>query len=127
MFFYVNLNDNLDDQCSTDGYIVFFGGVSFLGVPRNIIWVQILFQELDIPQPQQPIFWCDNIRATYHVVNPYFHCRTKYVEVNYHFICERVTSHQLDVRIISSKVQVVDIMTKHWSVHHLARFRAIRT
>jgi hypothetical protein len=36
----------------------------------------------------------------------------KHVEVVYHFVRERVTSRQLDVRPISSKDQVVDIMTK---------------
>jgi hypothetical protein len=36
----------------------------------------------------------------------------KHVEVDYHFVRERVASQQLDVRPISSKDQVTDIMTK---------------
>jgi hypothetical protein len=36
----------------------------------------------------------------------------KHVEVGYHFVRERVASQQLEVRIISSKDQVADIMTK---------------
>jgi hypothetical protein len=36
----------------------------------------------------------------------------KHVEVNYHFMRERVTSRELQVRSISSKDQLVDIMTK---------------
>jgi hypothetical protein len=34
------------------------------------------------------------------------------VEIDYHFVCERVAMKQLDVRIISSKDQLADIMTK---------------
>jgi hypothetical protein len=56
--------------------------------------------------------WCDNIGATYLTTNPIFHRRIKHVEVDYHFVHERVASRQLDVRIISSKDQVADIMTK---------------
>jgi hypothetical protein len=36
----------------------------------------------------------------------------KHVEVDYHFVRECVASRQLDVRPISSKDQVADIMTK---------------
>jgi hypothetical protein len=56
--------------------------------------------------------WCDNIGATYLTANPIFHRRMKHVEVDYHFVRERVASRQLDVRIISSSDQVADIMTK---------------
>jgi hypothetical protein len=46
------------------------------------------------------------------MANPIFHYRMKHVEINYHFVRERVASRQLDVRIISSNDQVADIMTK---------------
>jgi hypothetical protein len=36
----------------------------------------------------------------------------KHVEVDYHFVRERVASQQLEVQVISSKDQVADIMTK---------------
>jgi hypothetical protein len=36
----------------------------------------------------------------------------KHVEVDYHFVRERVASKRLDVRIISTNDQIADIMTK---------------
>jgi hypothetical protein len=36
----------------------------------------------------------------------------KHVEVDYHFVRERVAMKQLEVRSISSKDQLADIMTK---------------
>jgi hypothetical protein len=41
-----------------------------------------------------------------------FHARTKHIEVDYHFIQERVAQKLLDIRFISSGDQVVDGLTK---------------
>ena len=78
----------------------------------EIIWVQSLLQELGLSQPQPPILWCDNIGATYLSANPVFHARMKHIEVDYHFVRERVSQKQLQIKFISSKDQLADIFTK---------------
>ena len=78
----------------------------------EIIWVQSLLQELSIPQSQPPVLLCDNIGATYLSANPVFHARTKHIEVDYHFVRERVSQKQLQIKFISSKDQLADIFTK---------------
>jgi hypothetical protein len=78
----------------------------------ELIWIQVLLRELGIHQSRPPNLWCDNVGATYLTTNPIFHRRMKHVEVDYHFVRERVASRQLDVRPISSKDHVADIMTK---------------
>ena len=77
----------------------------------EIIWVQSLLQELGLSQPQPPILWCDNIGATYLSANPVFHARMKHIEVDYHFVRERVSQKQLQIKIISSKDQLADTFT----------------
>ena len=78
----------------------------------ELIWVQSLLRELRVSQDQPPILWCDNIGATYLSSNPVFHARTKHIEVDYHFVRERVAQKLLRIKFISSKDQLADIFTK---------------
>ena len=43
------------------------------------------------------LLFCDNISATYLVVNPILHSRTKHVEIDYHFVHEKVSNGSLVV------------------------------
>ena len=78
----------------------------------EIIWVQSLLKELGVFQHKAPLIWCDNLGATYLMTNPMFHARTKHIEVDFQFVREQVARKALEVRFISSKDQLADVLTK---------------
>jgi hypothetical protein len=90
----------------------------------ELMWVETLLKELRIHGPPAARIWCDNIGATYLIVNSVFHGRTKYVEVDFHFVRERVADKLPDVRIISTDDQVADGFTKPLTTKKLVSFRS---
>ncbi|XP_035551136.1 uncharacterized protein LOC118349702 [Juglans regia] len=56
--------------------------------------------------------------------NLVFHARMKHIEIDYHFVREQVQRKALDVRFISSKDQLVDVLTKSSSSQ---RFNFLRS
>ena len=58
------------------------------------------------------MLWCDNVSALALAFNPVFHARTKHIEVDYHFVREKVVNRDIIVKFISTLDQVADIFTK---------------
>mgnify|MGYP005788584091 CR=1 FL=1 len=67
---------------------------------------------MGIKAPQAARLWCDNIGATYLSANPVFHACTKHIEVDFHFVKEKVAMGALEVKFISLADQVADAFTK---------------
>lgn len=78
----------------------------------KVTWIQTLLQEIGVPSPPVAKLWCDNIGATYLSANAVFHGKTKHIEVDFHFVRERVSQKLLDIRYISTDDQVADGFTK---------------
>jgi histone deacetylase 1/2 len=89
----------------------------------EVMWVEKLLTELQIPHSKVARLWCDNIGATYLSQNPVFHARTKHIEIDFHFVRERVVQKLLDIRFISSNDQVADGFTKPISTAKMKQFR----
>uniref|UniRef100_A0A2N9FFC2 Reverse transcriptase Ty1/copia-type domain-containing protein n=1 Tax=Fagus sylvatica TaxID=28930 RepID=A0A2N9FFC2_FAGSY len=78
----------------------------------EVCWIRTLLKELGIYLSQPPTLWCDNVSALAIASNPVFHARTKHIEVDFHFIRERVLRKDLVVKFVSTIDQLADIFTK---------------
>jgi EAL domain-containing protein (putative c-di-GMP-specific phosphodiesterase class I) len=68
----------------------------------ELMWIQTLPKKLCISVPKGGRLWCDNMSTMYLSSNPIFQGRTKYIEVDYHFVTDQVMKKQLEVRLRSN-------------------------
>ena len=78
----------------------------------ELCWIRTLLKDLGIYLSQPPLLWCDNVFVLAIASNLVFHARTKHIEVDFHFVRERVLRKDLEVKFVSTIDQLADIFTK---------------
>jgi hypothetical protein len=76
------------------------------------MWIKSLLQDIGIHLTATPALWCDNIGAIYLALNLVFHVHTKHAEIDFHFVRDLVVDKTLQIRFISSKDQLADVLAK---------------
>jgi hypothetical protein len=89
----------------------------------ELYWICMLLKEIRITIFTAPCLWVDNIGALSLSSNPVFHARTKHIEIDYHFIREKVFNKDLVAYYISTSNQPLDIFIKGLT---FARFMLLR-
>jgi hypothetical protein len=75
-------------------------------------WLRQLLLELQAPLSRCTLVYCDNISAVYLSNNPVQHQRTKHVEIDLHFVREKVAIGQVRVLHVPTTSQFADVFTK---------------
>ncbi|RVW91952.1 Retrovirus-related Pol polyprotein from transposon RE1 [Vitis vinifera] len=125
---------NIIDRRSTSGYCSFVWGnlvtwrskkqsvvarssaeAEYRALAQGIcegIWIKRVLSELGQTSSSPILMMCDNQAAISIAKNPVHHDRTKHVEIDRHFITEKVTSETVKLNYVPTKHQTADILTK---------------
>ncbi|GKD04247.1 ribonuclease H-like domain-containing protein [Tanacetum coccineum] len=75
-------------------------------------WIHNLLRELHTPLFTATLVYCDNVSAVYMSANPVQHQRTKHIEIDIHFVRDKVAAGHVRVLHVPSRFQYADIFTK---------------
>uniref|UniRef100_A0A803QFQ1 Reverse transcriptase Ty1/copia-type domain-containing protein n=1 Tax=Cannabis sativa TaxID=3483 RepID=A0A803QFQ1_CANSA len=81
-------------------------------VAFEITWIESLLKELKFKLPSTPITWCDSQSASALASNPVYHVRTKHIEIDVHFVRDKVLKKELEIYYIPSSDQITVCLTK---------------
>ena len=103
---------------------------------QEAVWLHRLLQELNpyptntstkppssLPRIDSIDLHCDNQGALKLSQNPVFHARSKHIEIQYHFIRERVLGGEIQLKYIQTSAQPADALTKPLGKLKLAQHR----
>ena len=122
------------DRKSTSGYFTFVGGnlvtwkskkqkvvalssgkAEFRGISKGVcelLWLRSLLTEIGYPPSVATNLYCDNRAAIQIAQNPVQHDRTKHVEIDRHFIKEKLEAKIIKLPFVKSEDQLADVLTK---------------
>ena len=72
-------------------------------------WLRQLLAELHSPLAKSTLIYCDNVSTVYLSTNPVQHQRTKHVEIDLHFVCDRVAIGDVRLLHVPTTSQFADI------------------
>ncbi|KDP32454.1 hypothetical protein JCGZ_13379 [Jatropha curcas] len=90
----------------------------------ELTWLTYLLKDFAIPLTNPSVLFCDNLSALYLTVNPVFHARSKHIELDYHFVRERVAQGNLVTKHVPTTQQITDIFMKPIHKSALALFHS---
>ncbi|GJW58535.1 ribonuclease H-like domain-containing protein [Tanacetum coccineum] len=131
---------------STSGYCVFLGDnllawsskrqdtlsrssaeAEYRGVANAVAetsWIRNLLRELHTPLSTATLVYCDNVSAVYMSANPVQHQRTKHIEIDIHFVRDKVAAGHVRVLHVPLRFQYAYIFTKGLPYPLFADFRS---
>jgi hypothetical protein len=90
-------------------------------------WIRQLLQELHQPVDRSTVVYCDNVSAVYLSANPVQHRRTKHIEVDIHFVRDKVQVGEVRVLHVPTSSQFADVFTKGLATGPFREFRSSLT
>lgn len=78
----------------------------------EFVWMIALFKDLGVDHTQPVLLYCDSLAVIHIAANPVYHERTKHIELDCHFVSEKIQDKVVKTFHVSTKHQLVDLLTK---------------
>ncbi|GKC08921.1 retrovirus-related pol polyprotein from transposon RE1 [Tanacetum coccineum] len=78
----------------------------------EITWIQSLLQDLQVSITTPIPIFCDNQSSISLASNPVQHARTKHIEIDCHFVRDKIKNGIIRPTFVPSNLQVADVLTK---------------
>ncbi|KAK9064777.1 hypothetical protein SSX86_016159 [Deinandra increscens subsp. villosa] len=81
-------------------------------VTAELAWLTRLLHEFNLPNMEPIPLKCDSQAAIHIAKNPVYHERTKHIEIDCHFVREKLEAGLISLHHVPSAEQLADILTK---------------
>ncbi|BFG17196.1 hypothetical protein CerSpe_034700 [Prunus speciosa] len=78
----------------------------------DLAWVRQVLLDLKVCLPEPLTISCDNLSALALSSNPIYHSRIKHLDIDFHFVRERMQRNDLTAQYIPTEEQLADVFTK---------------
>ena len=78
----------------------------------EVMWIHHLLAEIGLEHSSPAKLWCDNQAALHIASNLVYHERTKHIEVDCHFIREKILDNSISTGYVKTGEQLADLFTK---------------
>ena len=86
--------------------------ISMASVVAEVTWLIGLYKELGISIEVPICLYCDSKAAIQIAANPIFHERTKHIDIDCHFVRDKIIQGVIKTHYVSTKEQQADLLTK---------------
>src|SRR5665213_2460535 len=129
-----NWGNDVSTRRSTTGYIFFLSGgaiswsskrqatvalssteaeyMALTQATKEAIWLRSLLAELNYTQERPTTLFEDNQSAIALARNPVHHARSKHIDIQHHFVREKIESKEIEISYMATDEMITDALTK---------------